>query len=274
MDSHKWTDAELKRLERQINAEYTKAYKEMRKEMADIAAKLASNPDMSLQQKLALMNKNERLAKLCDQMADILKDTNKTATDFITKSAVNVFKVNYNAAAGDLGFALLDNTAVRNILTGEVNPFTKLAIAAEKDKTVIVRKLQSELTTSILKGESIPQMAKRIKTVSEGYLSDTIRIARTETTRIENSAKQSVGEEGKRLGFNMWKRWISTHDDRTRIEHDTEKVDIADVPIDEPFEVGGEKMMYPGDISLGASAWNTINCRCTVVNYIKEKETK
>ena len=33
---HKWTDEELKRLEKRINSEYTKAYQEIRKKMADI----------------------------------------------------------------------------------------------------------------------------------------------------------------------------------------------------------------------------------------------
>lgn len=266
---HTWTDNELKRLEKQINAEYTKAYKEMRKEMADIMQKISLNPEMSLQQKMVLMNKYDRLDKLCEQMADVLKDTNATATQFITKSAQNVFKHNYNAEAERFGFSLLDNTAVRNILTGETSPFTKLAIAGERDKSVIIRKLQSEMTTALLKGESIPQMAKRLKNVSEGYLSNTIRIARTETTRIEGAARQAVGDEGKRLGFNMWKRWVATDDSRTRDEHAA--ADGQEVPNDEPFIVGGEKMMYAGDISYGASGWNTINCRCTIVNFIKQK---
>ena len=265
---HKWTDEELKRLERRINSEYTKAYQEIRKEMADIMQKISTNPNMSLQQKMAAMNKYNRLQNLCSQMADVLQDTNRTAQSFISKSMQNVYKMNYNFSAEQLGFSVLDNTAVRNILTGEVNPFTKLSIAGEQDKRAIIRKLESELTTGILKGESIPNIAKRLKTVAESYLGDTIRIARTETTRIENSARQAVGDEGVKKGFNMWKRWSATGDERTRDEHLA--ADGQEVPNNEPFTVGGEQMMYPGDISLGASAWNVIQCRCTVVPFIKE----
>lgn len=267
-NAHKWTDDELKRLEKRINSEYTKAYQEIRKEMADIMQKISTNPNMSLQQKVAAMNKYNRLQNLCSQMADVLQDTNKTAQSFINKSVQNIYKTNYNYAAEQLGFSVLDNTAVRNILTRETNPFTKLSIAGEQDKRAIMRRLESELTTGILKGESIPNIAKRLKNVSEGYLGDTIRIARTEITRVENSAKQAVGDEGKRLGFTMYKRWVATSDDRTRDEHAA--ADGQEVPNDEPFNVGGELMMYPGDISLGASAWNVIQCRCTVVNFIKE----
>lgn len=267
--AHDWTDNELKKLERQINARYTQAYKEMKKEMADIMVKISANPEMSLQQKLVLMNKYDRLNKLCEQCAEILQDANASATSFVTKSMQNVYKVNYNSEAERLGFNILDNTAVKNILTKEVNPFTKLAIAGEKDKAVIMRKLESEITTAILKGESIPKIAKRLKNVAEGYLGDTVRIARTETTRIENSARNSVGEEGKRLGFNMYKRWVATNDGRTREAHAV--ANGKEVPQDEPFIVDGEEMLYPGDITFGASAGNVINCRCTIVNVIHKK---
>lgn len=268
--AHKWTDAELKRLEKRINSEYTKAYKEMRKEMADIMQKISTSPNMSLQQKMAAMSKYNRLQNLSKQMAGVLQDTNKTAQSFITKSAQNVYLRNYNFQAEQLGFSILDNTAVKNILTGEVNPFTKLSMAGEADKRVIMRKLESELTTSILKGESIPKMAKRLKSVAEGYLGDTIRIARTETTRIENSARQAVGDEGKRRGFKMEKVWVATYDDRTRDDHLA--MDGVAVPNDEPFVLpDGTQMMFPGDISLGAGANQVCNCRCTMINRIVEK---
>ena len=267
--SHAWTDGELKRLERRINSEYTKAYQEIRKEMADIMQKISTNPNMSLQQKMAAMNKYDRLQNLASQMADVLQDTNKTAQSFVSQSMQNVYKVNYNYAAEQFGFSVLDNTAVRNILTGEVNPFTKLSIAGEQDKRAIMRKLESELTTAILKGESIPKMAKRLKSVAEGYLGDTIRIARTETTRVENSAKQSIGDEGKRLGYKMEKVWVATMDDRTRPDHLA--MDGVAVPNDEPFVLpDGSQMMFPGDISLGADPSEIIQCRCTIINRIVE----
>lgn len=275
-DSVKWTEAELKKLEKRIKTEYTKAYQEMRKEMVDIIVRL-QDPNLSPQERIALMAKNDRLQKLSEQLATRLQDTNKLTTNFVSKSAQNIFKYNYNAEVTRLGvgygFTLIDDTAVRNILTGEVNPFTKLSIAAEKDKAAIVRKLQSELTTGLLKGESINNIAKRIKTVSEGYLKDTVRIARTETTRVMNSAKQAVGDDGKKMGLTMEKVWVSAQDDRTR--HDHLAMDGVAVPNDEPFTLpDGSQMFYPGDISLGAGAEQVCNCRCTMINRVVEKQHK
>lgn len=37
-----------------------------------------------------------------------------------------------------------------------------------------------------------------------------------------------------------------------------------------PFKVGGEKLMFPGDTSCGASGWNIYNCRCGMRTMEKE----
>jgi hypothetical protein len=57
------------------------------------------------------------------------------------------------------------------------------------------------------------------------------------------------------------KEWIDVGDKDVRRGHHASEV--ASVSIDQPFTVNGEKLMYPGDPSLGASAGNTINCRCS-----------
>lgn len=266
--AHKTTDRILAQLERQIKAEYNKAYKEVKQELTEVMAKLALNPNMSEQQRLNLVNKSNRLQAMIKQYADVIKNANATAVKYINGDMVNVYTLNYNFEADKIGFSFVDNVAAKKIINKETSPFTKLAIDSAKDRDVIVRKLTSELTTSILKGESIPDMAKRVKTIMENNLADSVRIARTETTRVENSARYDVGKEGERRGFTMLKEWVATPDDRTRPEHI--EADGQRVPLDEPFNVGGELMMFPGDISLGASGWNTINCRCSMVNVIEK----
>lgn len=58
------------------------------------------------------------------------------------------------------------------------------------------------------------------------------------------------------------KTWHTIIDGNEREWH--EEVNGVTVPIDEPFEVGGELMNYPLDTSLGAGAANIANCRCWV----------
>jgi len=66
------------------------------------------------------------------------------------------------------------------------------------------------------------------------------------------------------------KEWLSTNDSRTRGSDPKDEFDHIEpdgqiVGIDEPFIVNGESLMFPGDSSLGASAGNTIQCRCSVL---------
>ena len=59
------------------------------------------------------------------------------------------------------------------------------------------------------------------------------------------------------------KTWRTIIDGREREWH--HKEDGVTIPITEPFEVGGELLMYPLDDSLGASADNIANCRCCAI---------
>lgn len=61
---------------------------------------------------------------------------------------------------------------------------------------------------------------------------------------------------------NKFKTWISMKDRRVRKTH--ARVDSEKIPINEPFLVGNSEMMFPKDETLGASASEIVNCRCTV----------
>ena len=91
-----------------------------------------------------------------------------------------------------------------------------------------------------------------------------IRIARTEGHRIQNEAALDGQHGAKKKGADIVKRWDSTLDGRTRDEH--RECDGQIREIDEPFDVGGEKMQAPG---VGGSAKNVCNCRCCLLQRAK-----
>lgn len=83
------------------------------------------------------------------------------------------------------------------------------------------------------------------------------RIARTETTGAFNAgAQQAYAEEGAGV-----KQWLATPDDRTREEH--LEASGQCVPADQPFDVGGFSLQFPGDPSGPAEL--VVNCRCTTI---------
>jgi hypothetical protein len=94
-------------------------------------------------------------------------------------------------------------------------------------------------------------------------------ISRTET----HTAAQAAGHEAAgSLGVSVMKEWVAAEDERTRDAHSAandiyaEGGSIGPIPMDQPFVVGGEELMYPGDTS--GSAENVINCRCASVAII------
>lgn len=82
-------------------------------------------------------------------------------------------------------------------------------------------------------------------------------IARTETHGAANYGAYAAADE---TGLDLNKEWISAEDERTRESHAEANGQVQ--PMESPFIVGGEALMYPGDPS--GSAANVINCRCTV----------
>jgi len=86
-------------------------------------------------------------------------------------------------------------------------------------------------------------------------------IARTEMAGAYNYSSQETAKDLMPEGAT--KTW-STTSDNPRPAH--EEADGQEVPIDEPFDVDGEELMYPGDPN--GSEGNVINCMCVVeYNY-------
>jgi hypothetical protein len=83
-------------------------------------------------------------------------------------------------------------------------------------------------------------------------------ISRTESHAASNASNQMAA---KASGLPMVKEWISSGDiTRTRDTHIF--ANGQKVGIDEPFVIGGDYLMQPGDPS--GSAKEVINCRCSV----------
>jgi hypothetical protein len=100
------------------------------------------------------------------------------------------------------------------------------------------------------------------------YRAQALRIARTETTTITNASTVMAGNNSDLV---LDKVWISAQNIRTR-RHPRDKFDHlhmngVKVGQDEDFNVSGEMLSYPGDITnreVRTSAGNIIQCRCKV----------
>ena len=131
------------------------------------------------------------------------------------------------------------------------------------------KRLDSAITRAIRDGKPLTQAqidtaVTQMQARALRYRGETI--ARTESINAlrEGQAQaiaQAIGtsEIDPRDGVKVWEASIDGRERETHAE-----VDGDEVPIDQPFEVGGYQMMHPGDSSMGAPAEEVINCRCSV----------
>ena len=119
--------------------------------------------------------------------------------------------------------------------------------------------VRERVTNAVASGMSNEELKDEIGKLSDfsEYRADTI--ARTETIGAyvngDWEGAQLLGEFGP-----VEKVWVATGDARGREWH-TALMDQS-LPMDEPFDVDGDPMLYPHDPS--GSAFNIVNCRCYI----------
>lgn len=135
---------------------------------------------------------------------------------------------------------------------------TAIAGAAQDMQEKVRASLQEGLTD----GDTMDQLSRRVRTVFNG-LSDyeAKRIALTETGAAYGKARH----EAMTSAGVKYKAWISSHGPNVRPAHEAAEVRYGNdpIPVDEPFIVGGEALMFPGDPN--GSAGNVINCQCVQI---------
>jgi len=137
-------------------------------------------------------------------------------------------------------------------VAGRTQPLEKVAETARAQ-------LNTALTDALEQGLSTDQTADAIRGVFNNLSKyEARRIAITETSAAygfsRHEAMTSAGIE--------YKTWLSSHGPHVRPSHAQAERDYsgAPIPVDQPFRVGGEELMYPGDPN--GSPGNIINCQC------------
>lgn len=142
-----------------------------------------------------------------------------------------------------------------------------LAYFADKINETTREDLENLIKKHLEEGGNITDLTKKIGDLFDGYASENGRaetIARTETNGIKNMVSR---DNYSRNQFVTGFEWLSARDSFVRDEHGPLGADGQIVPKGVKFLVGGERLAYPGDRS--GSAWNTINCRCTVLPVVE-----
>tara|TARA_R110000787_G_scaffold118452_2_gene229295 strand:- start:128 stop:1123 length:996 start_codon:yes stop_codon:yes gene_type:complete len=197
-----------------------------------------------------------------------IANESERAVNFITET--NAKELTLAAQQEEILFA---NTQAK--LQQEINKLQfREATAVSSDQVAITRQIESakrQLAASNANAEAI--VAKNIRanlldrSVARSDLIASQNVGVTEAWARQTEAEllqeaSLVSESG--LTVTVIKTWQSILDSKTRATH--VEADLQQVPVDQPFIVGGEQLMFPR--APGGSAKNTINCRCVSVQSV------
>ena len=201
-------------------------------------------------------------ARLAEEYANV----NRTALAYINGQLPEVYALNYNDIGAELddkvkgySFELADAQTVKNLATSDETLLPYKYLNGVKDVRWNAQKVNAAVLQGILQGESIPNLAKRLRSVTDMNKASSIRNARTTVTSAECNGRQDSYEKAAQDGIQLKREWIAAIDGRTRHAHRLLDGQLADV--DEPFKSELGDIMYPGDPS--ADPANVYNCRCT-----------
>lgn len=274
-----YTDRELKKLERELERVYARAKTEIEadwtKYMNKHGAKaeelynallnarrggnsesIKAAEELYRAEMKRLTTANKRFKRTVDGMAEKLAHVDDEAYRMTNNILRDIYAVNYNdiKIPAGVSFKLVDARTVTKLAMNQIDIL--------KDTRWSRQRINSAVLQGLVRGESIPKIAKRLQFTAEGNKAYAVRNARTAVTSAENQGRlDSMKTADEDYGLVYEKQWVATHDHRTRDSH--LELDGVTVPLDEPFRtITGDELMCPADPN-GEPA-ETYNCRCTM----------
>lgn len=288
----RFAEKALDTVERKVHATYRRAAEELQKKLADFARKHKAK-DALMRKKVedGLITEQSYKSWLqgqlfmekqwkdkIDQCAKVILDANREAMDIVHNGKLDIFAENYNhsayeleKAAGNLGFNVYNTESVSQLTRRKPSLLPKYKIDEDKDYKWNVKKVRNSVSQGIIQGESVDQITDRLVASLCTQNENKMRMfARTSVTSAQNAGRIEQMHDAEDMGINVKKRWLATLDDRTRDTH--AELDGQEEPVDEPFEVDGMKIMFPGDPN--AEPGMVFNCRCTLIQVYEGIDRK
>ncbi len=242
----------------------------------------------------AEMVKYDRYTKLSAEISSVYKKASTAAGKSTKTGLTTAMTENYNRQQYLMNFAVpvpptvISSDVVTYAVTGSVDAWKKiqdtifgkpslytpqagtLSQLLSKNYTAELDKILQTVQNGYITGKSYAQQSKAIKDVigkylkgadkATGAMSNALRIARTEGTRVMNAGTMAAIEAANAEGINTQKMWDATLDLRTRSAH--QSLDGTVIATDALFHSStGGSGQAPGQMS---SASDNIRCRCSL----------
>ena len=161
------------------------------------------------------------------QTAERMNQANVAAAEYANKSLPKVYVANYNQIAdginsqvrGRVNFELVNENTIRNLATKDQTLLPYKKVNGAKDIRGNTQKVNSEILQGIIQGDSVKDISKRLRHVTEMNRASSVRNARTAVTSAENKGRLDMLHDAEDAGVRTKKVWLSVHDKRTRDAH-------------------------------------------------------
>lgn len=287
--AHNIIDEKLVEIEKKLKSLYSSALSDMQKKSNDYFKHFMSE-DEAQKEKVKMGEISEKsyiewrkknimigngFTALKEDIAKKLLSVNEIAVAYINDELPEVYSIGYNAlekvveGVNGYSFALTDANTIKNlVMNGEKSLLPFKSVNVQKDIRWNMKNINSQVLQGVVRGESIPKIAKRIRNVQEMNRDSSIRTARTIVTSAENKGRQDSYVKAESDGIILQKKWLSSNQPgRTRDWHFPNGFESITVDQDKPFVNGYGEIMYPGDPS--AHPANVYNCRCSMAAVVK-----
>lgn len=268
--SRKQTDKVLNKFEKNLMESYNKTFREIEAKYMKTIEELTADDGS---RKEVLIRRKKRLEVIGRNIAKDISKIDTEAVKKLVELSADVYGINsiyefYLIESGS-GVNVIDTlyseAIIKELAKESSSVFTLVALDNLKDEQIIFHKLRVILSSGLTQGKGWAKISKEIQKVIGNKYWESVRIARTETTRVEAIAKEEAMVKGIKAGVKLRKQWISSIDGRTRHSHRIMNMEI--VPVDKDFSNG---MARPCDER--ASAKECCNCRCGIVSIVEGYE--
>ncbi len=260
------TNSQLRVLEQKIMDLYVETYELNLKKLRDFYSSFAGRSTGKISYtKIAKYN---RLKKLNEEIMKTVKDMYTKNSKLMTRGLRVNMQLAFNGAGwvaqnavhASIPWTGLNEEAIKLAINNPISGLT-LNETLNVNRNQIVWNVKRTLVQNMMRGEAYEILADKLKNVLMGDYKKALRIVRTESHRVVETAHYLGYLEVEDQGLETEKQWIATLDNKTRDSHAS--LDGTQIPLKEDFiSILGNRAPYPGAFGV---AEEDVNCRCTVI---------
>lgn len=278
--AHERTDEMIEEIRQRVSREYLIAYEGAEAKLSDYLSRFEAKDRIHAEAvrrgeeteadyrewRRGQVLMGERWQEMVDTLAEDYRNADRIAASIVNGYLPDAYALNHDYATFqveqgskvDTSYTLYDRATVERLVRDQPGLLPKADIDEAKDLRWNRQHISSAITQGVLQGESMDEVAKRLRSVADMDFRASMRTARTAMTSAQNAGRTDAYRRAQGMGIQVRKQWLATLDQRTRHSH--RALDGEVVGLDERFSNGLE---YPGDPSGAGS--EVYNCRCTLV---------